>query len=227
MTKADEQYPRVTVKFAQTLDGRVATVTGDSQWISSPASRKLAHRLRREHDAVVVGIGTVLADDPMLTVRLVRGRDPLRVIVDSHLRTPLDARVLGEGAAHRTLIATTEGADQGRAKALERAGAEVLPLPTRDNRAGVDLRGLLAALGQRGVRSALVEGGAGVITSFLKEQLVDRVVVFIAPKIIGRGTDAVGDLGITRLGEAIEFSTVKVRRLGPDIVFDGLLSRHE
>jgi len=216
--------PAVTAKFAQSLDGRMATVTGDSQWISSPSSRRLAHQLRGEHDAILVGIGTVLADDPQLNVRLVKGRDPLRVIVDSRLRLPATARVLAAGAAQHTLVATTKLADAKRLRAIKRAGAEVLRLPAANSQ--VDLRALLEALAQRGIKSVLVEGGAQIITSLLKARLVDRLVVVIAPKIIGKGTEAIGDLGITRLQEALQVSQFRTRRLGPDIVFDGYLHWH-
>jgi diaminohydroxyphosphoribosylaminopyrimidine deaminase/5-amino-6-(5-phosphoribosylamino)uracil reductase len=212
--------PFVTVKFAQSLDGRIATATGDSQWISSQSSLRFAHKLRREHDAIMVGIGTVLRDDPRLTVRLVNGRNPLRVIVDSRLRLPLSARVLAEGAARHTLVAATEMAEPERVRELERLGAEVLRLPANF---GVDLAGLLAELGRRHISSVLVEGGARIVTSLLAARLVNRLVVAVAPKIIGQGTEAIGDLGISRLRDAIVFSTFKTRRLGPDIIFDGRL----
>ena len=213
--------PFVTVKIAQTLDGRIATASGDSQWISGPSSLKLAHQLRHEHDAIMVGIGTALADDPQLTVRLVNGSDPLRIVVDSKLRLPDKARVLADGAARRTLVATTDKADRERAREIERMGAEVLTLPASRSGAQVDLRALLEELRRRGIKSALVEGGSGIITSLLTARLVDRLVVVIAPKIIGRGISAIGQLNINRLRDAITFSEFKTKRLGPDIVFDG------
>ena len=225
LTRSDSYRPSVTVKFAQSLDGRIATATGDSQWISSPASLRLAHRLRREHDAILIGIETVIKDDPRLTVRLVGGNDPLRVIVDSRLRIPLTARVLKGEAARHTLIATTESADRKRRKGIESLGAEVLMLPPEVNRSTVNLAALLEELHRRGVASVLVEGGAGIITSLIAARMVDRMVIVIAPKILGKGTEAVGELGIAKLSEAITFSEFKTRRLGPDIVFDGQLSK--
>jgi diaminohydroxyphosphoribosylaminopyrimidine deaminase/5-amino-6-(5-phosphoribosylamino)uracil reductase len=228
--------PFVTVKLAETLDGRIATTTGDSQWISSSPSLRLAHRLRREHDAVMVGAGTVLADDPELTVRLVRGRSPLRVVIDGRLRIPLTARMLhGEGAS-QTLIAATEAADPGRVRELCDLGADVMIFPAdRSETTGnakpgserVDLTELLAALGRRRIASVLVEGGSGIVTSLLAARCVDRLVMIIAPKIIGGGLDAIGDLGIRKLQDAITFSSVKVRRLGPDILFDGRIEKGE
>jgi riboflavin-specific deaminase-like protein len=217
--------PVVTVKLAQSLDGRIATATGDSQWISSQSSLRLAHRLRREHDAIMVGIGTVIRDDPRLTVRLVNGPSPLRIVVDSRLRLPLTARVLTEGAARQTLIATTEMAAPERERDLGRLGAEVLRLPTRADIPGVDLAELLRELWRRRIKSVLVEGGARIVTSLLAARLVDRFVIAMAPKIIGQGTEAIGDLGIIRLRDAITFSTFKTRRLGPDIIFDGQLNK--
>jgi riboflavin-specific deaminase-like protein len=216
--------PFVTVKFAQTLDGRIATGSGDSQWISGPSSLKLAHQLRREHAAIMVGIGTVLRDDPRLTVRLVDGRDPLRVVLDSKLRLPPDARVLANGAARLTLIITTEAADLAHAAKLESLGAEILRIEPAAGGAGVDITKALEHLGRRGIESVLVEGGAATVTSLLAERLVDRLVIAIAPKIIGRGTEAVGDLGIERLKDALTFSSFKTRRLGPDIIVDARLN---
>jgi diaminohydroxyphosphoribosylaminopyrimidine deaminase/5-amino-6-(5-phosphoribosylamino)uracil reductase len=217
--------PFVTVKFAQSLDGRIATSTGDSQWISGPSSLRLAHRLRRDHDAIMVGIGTVIADDPRLTVRLVNGRDPLRIIIDTRLRIPITARVLAEGAAHRTLIVTTEMAHPRKIDEMKDLGADVLIAPYEARQSGVDLQELLAELGRRSIASVLVEGGAGIITSLIGAGSVDRLVVAVAPKIIGRGIEAIGELGITSLGDAITFSSYKTHRMGPDIIFDGRMAR--
>lgn len=221
MKTATKRAPFVTVKFAQSLDGRIATATGESKWISGSGARRFVHKLRREHDAILTGIGTVLIDDPQLTVRLVSGRDPLRIIVDSQLRIPLTARVLAGGAASGTLIVTGKSADIARAREIESLGGEVLRLPRSKDNSGIDLARLLEELGRRGIASVLVEGGRGIITSLLKAHAVDRMVVVIAPKIVGQGIDAVGDLGITKLDDAIVFLSVKTRRLGADIVFDG------
>jgi len=233
--------PFVTVKFAATLDGRIATSTGDSRWVSSRPSLRFAHELRREHDAVLVGIGTVLADDPQLTVRLVSGRNPIRVIVDSSLRIPATARVLSIAESRPVIIATTDRADLSRVPTLEGLGAEVVVLPSVLRPAspvpaeggsshavkadpehyGVDLTRLLARLGERQIASLLVEGGSEIITSVLGGRSADRVVAIIAPKIIGRGVEAIGDLGIKQLRGAITFRSIKTRRVGSDIVFDG------
>lgn len=211
--------PTVTLSYAQTLDGRIATASGSSQWISGSDSLCHAHRLRAEHDAIMVGVGTVHADDPRLTVRLVDGEDPLRVVVDSTLRIPPTAAVLAAGAASGTLLAVTERAPEDRCAAARQLGATVLCLPS--TAAGrVDLAALLAALAERGVRSVMVEGGATLITGLLREHLVHRVAVCIAPKILGRGTDAVGDLGIVELDRSLQLADVSVTTYGSDLVLD-------
>ena len=212
--------PFVTVKFAATLDGRIATKTGDSKWISSDETLKLAHQLRAEHDAILVGLGTVLADDPQLTVRLVEGRDPLRVIVDATLQIPAQARVLTDGNAKNTLIATTAAAKEEQIASLRQSGAEVIVLPVEGHTSRLNLAALLLELGRKGVKSVLVEGGSQIITSLLATKLVNRLIVVIAPKIIGRGIEAVNDLGITELSEAITFASVEISKLGSDVVFD-------
>ncbi|RKY57306.1 MAG: bifunctional diaminohydroxyphosphoribosylaminopyrimidine deaminase/5-amino-6-(5-phosphoribosylamino)uracil reductase RibD [Candidatus Latescibacterota bacterium] len=207
--------PFVTLKWAQTLDGRIATSSGDSRWITGEGARKHAHRLRAEADAVVVGVGTVLADDPQLTVRLTKGRDPLRVVLDSELRTPPTAKVLSGG---RAVLATTERASPERRKVLEEAGAEVWVLPERDGR--VDLEALLAKLAGEGRISVLVEGGREVLTSFLRRGMCDRIVIFLAPKLLGEGIDALGDLGIDRISDALSLRILRTRRFGEDICLE-------
>ena len=212
--------PAITISYAQTLDGRIATRDGTSQWISGSESLVFAHRLRAQHDAIMVGVGTVLQDNPRLTVRLAQGRDPLRVVVDSTLRTPLDAAVLADGAAHGTLIATTERAAPQQIEVVRALGAAVLVLPAMDT-AQVDLHALLGALRDRGIESIMVEGGARLITALLRQQLVNRVAVCVAPKILGAGLDAVGDLGIHALTQMITIRGVQVEQRGADFIVTG------
>jgi len=210
--------PFVTVKFAQTLDGRIATATGSSRWVSSHPSLRFAHRLRRNHDAILVGAGTVTNDDPELTVRLVRGRNPLRLVLDTLLTTPPEAKVFKDQEKARTVLIASETAPLSRRRLMEKKGIEILtPGTTTDGR--LDLRGLLVILGERQITSLLVEGGSRVITSFIKERLADELIVVVAPKIVGRGIDAVGDLGITSMTEALFFPRRRLFRLGEDVVW--------
>ena len=214
--------PFVTLKFAQSLDGRIATKTKRSQWISSPETLRLAHRLRSIHDAVLIGIGTVLADDPSLTVRHVRGKNPQRIIVDSRLRIPLTAQILNDEGADRTIVVATEGANRKKAQKIQHVGAEILWAGI-NRRGGVDMRDLLGKLGHMGITSVLVEGGSRIITSFLKERLADKIVIVVAPKLIGKGIEALGDLEIHDLKQALRISRMKMKRVGGDIVIEGYL----
>ena len=166
-----------------------------------------------------MGIGTVLADDPRLTVRLAEGSSPIRVVVDSRLRTPLSANVLAP-IAPGTLIATTPRAPESAAEALRASGAEVLRARATDD-GRVDLGDLLGRLRDRGIRSVLIEGGRAIITSTLREGLVDRLTVCIAPKVIGEGIAAIGDLNIERLREAVIFRNARFVACGEDVVFYG------
>jgi diaminohydroxyphosphoribosylaminopyrimidine deaminase / 5-amino-6-(5-phosphoribosylamino)uracil reductase len=209
--------PFVTVKYAQSLDGRIATARGDSHWISSEPSRKYAHRLRAQHDAIMVGIGTVLADDPLLTVRLVKGKNPLRIVLDSRLRIPAHAQLLQDEG--KTLIVTTETNAQKKIKTLHKQGAEVL-IAQKGQDGRVKLKALMKQLAKRSISSVLVEGGQKVITSLLKERLVNRMVLITAPLIVGKGIDGIGDLGITDLEGAIKPSSYKVSKVGEDVIFD-------
>jgi len=212
--------PWVTMKFAQTLDGRIASSNGLSRWIASPESLKLAHKLRAEHDAILAGINNVLLDNPELTLRLVKGRSPARIILDSKLRIPLDAKVLTGQDKARTLVAATPAAPKEKAAALKERGIEVLVIPA-DEEGRVDLKNLLETLGKRNISSLLVEGGGEVYTSFLKLGLVDKIVGIIAPKILGRGLDTIHDLYIDDINKALPFSFDKIYRSGKDIVVEG------
>lgn len=213
--------PPVTIHYAQTLDGRLATRTGDSQWISAEPSTRFAHGLRASHAAVMVGSGTVASDDPRLTTRLVQGPSPARIVVDSTLRLSPSAKVVTDGAAP-IMLATTDRAPTERRRVFAEAGAEVLVLPaTPDGR--VHLGALLDELGRRGLGSVLVEGGARLITALLREHRVRRLVVSIAPIIVGAGIEAVGDLDIVRLRDALAFRRASFSQVGPDVIFDGEL----
>ncbi|MEW6772153.1 MAG: bifunctional diaminohydroxyphosphoribosylaminopyrimidine deaminase/5-amino-6-(5-phosphoribosylamino)uracil reductase RibD [Bacillota bacterium] len=213
--------PFVVLKTAMSLDGKIATVTGESRWITGEAAREYVHQLRNTCDAVLVGIGTVLKDDPSLTTRLPEGgRDPVRVILDSSARMPLEARVLNQDSEAPTLVATTEVAPAERLAALRQAGAEVL-VCGRGPQVNLDL--LLAELAAREIVSVLVEGGSTVNASFLLQGLVDKVVWFIAPRIIG-GREALGPVGgsgIRHLARAIRLTETVVKQLGADLCVEG------
>lgn len=210
--------PLVVAKFAMSLDGKIATAAGESQWITGEAARGRAHELRAASDAVMVGAGTALQDDPRLTVRDPSGepadRQPLRVVVDSQGRTQPSARVF---AAPGGVLIAVAGAAPARERALRQAGADVLRFPSEDGR--VDVRALLGALGERGVTSLLVEGGGGLLASLFEGRMVDRVEAFVAPMIIG-GRDAptpVEGVGAARLADALRLGGVTVERLGEDL----------
>jgi len=207
--------PHVVLKYAQTLDGRIATRTGDSKWISGEGERRVSHALRAACDAVLVGVGTVIADDPQLTVRLVAGSSPIRVVLDSTLRLPSSANVL-DGAAS-TLLATTNRSSAQRRRDLQARGVAVRVVDAEPPW-GVSLPATLALLRAAGVQSLLVEGGAAVITSFLRARLVDRVVVGIAPTILGAGTEAVGDLSISRVAEGVRLTRRSIHAVDDDVM---------
>lgn len=206
--------PYVVLKYAQTLDGRIATAVGDSKWISGEEERAVSHGLRAACDAVMVGVGTVLHDDPLLTVRLAPGVSPLRVVLDSTLRTPSSALLLDGDPP--TVLLTTDRATEDDRQRMRATGAGIRVLPRGPG--GVDLPAGLRVLREGGVRSLMVEGGARVITSLLGAGLVDRVVVGTAPKIIGSGKEAVGDLGVLRVAEGIALRNRSVHLTADDIL---------
>ncbi|MGQ9730601.1 MAG: bifunctional diaminohydroxyphosphoribosylaminopyrimidine deaminase/5-amino-6-(5-phosphoribosylamino)uracil reductase RibD [Candidatus Zipacnadales bacterium] len=212
--------PFGVLKLAATLDGKVATASGESRWLTGPRARAYVHRLRDENDAVLVGVRTVLVDDPQLTTRRRGGRDALRIVVDSVARTPPTARVVAQESTAGCLIATTQAAPKGRIEALRAAGAEVVVLPSEEDR--VDLRALWEMLGQRGLLSVLIEGGPELAASAFRAGLVNKLLLFIAPKIIG-GNEApsvFGGKSVMRLVEAPQLDIRKVHQLGADLMVE-------
>jgi len=217
--------PLVTLKMAMTLDGKTATAAGESQWITSPEARRHAHHLRSQVDAIMVGVNTVLADDPQLTVRLGRpiACQPLRIIMDSGLRTPLTARVLSQRLRKGTLIATIRRAPNARLARLRRRGISVLTLPSE--REKVSLRACLKQLARMGINRLLIEGGSELAASALQSGVVDRLRLYIAPRLLG-GNDAKGAIGgscPSRLVRALSVSCLSVKKIGPDLMLEGTL----
>ncbi|MEW6662660.1 MAG: bifunctional diaminohydroxyphosphoribosylaminopyrimidine deaminase/5-amino-6-(5-phosphoribosylamino)uracil reductase RibD [Bacillota bacterium] len=219
------RIPFVTLKIAITLDGKIATTMGKSKWITSQLARDEVHRLRHLHDAVLTGIGTVLADDPKLNVRLEGSwRDPLRVIVDSRLRLPLTATVAASARGQPTLVATTNRHDPEHKRRLEEMGIEVAVLPSFEGR--VDLSSLMKLLGGREITSILLEGGGYLAAGALAQGIVDKIIAFIAPKIFGgmAAPGPVGELGVREVGQALSLTRMKATPVGSDLMVTGYLN---
>jgi diaminohydroxyphosphoribosylaminopyrimidine deaminase/5-amino-6-(5-phosphoribosylamino)uracil reductase len=221
--------PFVTAKFAISLDGKIATRKGDSRWISSSEARKYVHSLRYTSDAIMAGVNTVLADDPHLTTRCCGGRggtarkQPLRVVVDGEGRTPLTAQVFKQPG--KTLLALGRKTTPEERAAFARAGAEILELPA--TKGLVDLERLMAALGEQKVTSVLVEGGGILFGSLFDRGLVDKVIVFIAPIIIGgaEARTAVAGSGVDKVADSFRLERVKVEKFGDDLAVSGYVAR--
>lgn len=215
--------PFVILKSAVSLDGKIATKTGDTRWITNEKSRRFLHRLRDQVDGILVGIGTILADDPKLTTRLYgrKGKDPIRVIVDSTLRIPLHAKAINRESHGTTIIVTTEFAQKEKISQLENLGANVLVTNSKDNR--VDLNELMSELGKLEITSLLIEGGAEVNASSLENRIVDKVLFFYAPKIIGGvgAVSVVGGEGAESLNDAVLLEHIRVRKFENDILVEG------
>ena len=219
--------PFITAKFAVSLDGKIATKHGDSKWITGEQARKYVHGLRYISDAIMVGVNTVLADNPQLTTRFggVGGtarKQPLRVIVDSKGRTPLTAKVFDEPG--KTLLALGKQAVQEKKAAFTRLGAELLELPSTEGL--VDLEKLLKALGERGITSILVEGGEALLGSLFDHGLVDKIIAFISPIIIGgKGAKTpVGGKGVDRVIDSLRLERVNIERLGDEVMVSGYVA---
>ena len=218
-----KKIPFVTAKFACTLDGKISTVTGESQWISCEESRNFVHRLRDVNDGILVGVGTILADNPSLTTRIDNGKNPVRIVVDSLARTPINSKFLNDGAA-KNIIAVTENAPADKISALQNLGAEIIFC---GNSQQVDLKILMAELARREITSVLLEGGGTLNFSMFRAGLIDKVFAFVAPKIIG-GKNAltpVEGAGVEKLSDAVQLENLTAEKIGTDILICGYLRR--
>jgi len=217
--------PFVTLKVAMSLDGKIAASSGESKWITGEAARRYVHQLRDRYDAILVGVGTILADNPSLDTRLQngKGKNPVRIVVDSTLRTPLNSKIFKRHSPARVILATTKSASSNRLKAFLARGAEVMVIAGEGPMVSLDR--LMKELGQQEITSILIEGGAKVNASALEEGIIDKVVWFIAPKIIGgeKAPGPVGGLGIDRLAAAKSLDRITVKRIEEDICIEGYL----
>ena len=218
--------PFCTLKTAMTLDGKIATVENASKWISCEDSRKLVHELRHKYSAVMVGINTVLYDDPLLNTRRIRkkSKDPLKVIVDSSGKIPMDAKVL-EMNPNLVILATTDKIDRKKKRDLERLGVQVIVCPLKEER--VDLKTLMFSLGKMDIDSVLLEGGSTIAFSALSSGIVDKIISFVAPKIIGGAVapSPVGGKGLPSMEDAIGVTGWSFRKVGADIMIEGYINK--
>lgn len=214
--------PFVTLKMAQSLDGKIATKTGDSKWISSDASRRFVHKLRQQADAVTVGIGTVIKDNPLLTNRLASGQ-PLKIIIDSKLDTPLNSRIFSKQSPAKTIIVTTNLASKDKIKKFLRKNIEILPVNSKNGR--INLRALFKTLANRGIINIIIEGGGELSASALEYGIVDKILFFTTPKIIGGrcAKTAVEGEGASKVSKALNIKNMEVKKIGSDFLFEGTL----
>jgi diaminohydroxyphosphoribosylaminopyrimidine deaminase/5-amino-6-(5-phosphoribosylamino)uracil reductase len=216
--------PFVILKAAQTLDGKIATHERDSKWITGPGARTYVHELRARSGAVLIGVGTALADDPMLTARTAKPapRQPIRLVLDPWLRLSVESALAKSASHFPTIVICRKEADEDRAKNLYLCGIEILRW-SADTDDRIELTSLLDELGKRGIVSILVEGGAETHAGFLESKLANRVMWFIAPKLVGgrQAPSTVGGHGIARMDDAIRVDALRVRRFGPDLLLDG------
>ncbi|PKQ61460.1 riboflavin biosynthesis protein RibD [Labilibaculum filiforme] len=223
------KVPYVVLKTAMTLDGKIASKTGDSRWVSNEMSRAHVHQIRNELAGILVGVDTVIADDPMLTTRLKKGegRNPVRIVVDSTARIPLHSKIVNTPSQAKTIVAVTEKADSIKLKQIEELGNTVLVTKSRNGR--VDLSDLMRQLGVSGIDGILLEGGATLNFAALEAGIVDEVISFIAPKIIGgaNSKSPVGGEGIEWMKDAIELESIKIEQLGNDLLLTGKIKKNK
>jgi diaminohydroxyphosphoribosylaminopyrimidine deaminase/5-amino-6-(5-phosphoribosylamino)uracil reductase len=212
--------PFVTLKIAQTLDGKIALPNGQSKWITGESSRKKVHRIRAEHDAILTGIGTILADDPELTVRSGQKINPKRIVLDTQLRIPDRAKVIRQPDPERTVLVVGPDAPKSRCAWMQSLGVTVWTIGC-DSDGRIDLDLFMKKAGEEGLTSILVEGGGAVFTGFWNSGEVDRVTCFIAPTLFGGGLSPFGDLGVENPPDSPRFRDVRWRRCGEDMLFEG------
>jgi len=214
--------PFVTLKLASSLDGKIAVASGDSRWISGEESRRTVHRLRNQQDAVLVGAGTVLTDDPQLTCRIAGGRDPWRIVLDPRLRIPLSARIFQASGNGKTVIVTSRGSGAGKAREIEALGAQVWRFTLHADR--IRWRSLLQKLGAMGIVSVMIEGGATTAAWALRDKVVDKILFFYAAKILGGDArDMIDSLGLKRVSQAIRVHQLEMEQSGDDFLLAGYL----
>ncbi|MBS3105752.1 bifunctional diaminohydroxyphosphoribosylaminopyrimidine deaminase/5-amino-6-(5-phosphoribosylamino)uracil reductase RibD [Candidatus Woesearchaeota archaeon] len=211
--------PFVILKVAMSVDGKIATSTGDSKYITSKEARTYVHQLRSDVDAVMIGLNTLLRDNPELTPRLVKGKDPMKIVVDSSLKIPKSCNLMKDPA--KLIIATTSKAPKNAVKKLQQKGINVIV--TKSKNGMVELQDLMKQLGKHEITSVMIEGGSQLNSSAIKEGIVDRVLIFTAPKIIGNGIGAIGSLGIKKINNAINLKNPLTRKIGKDLLIEGYL----
>jgi len=217
------KLPFVTLKLAQTLDGKIATSQGMSKYITSLKSQRRVHWLRSGVDAVMVGVGTVLQDDPRLTVRHIKGRNPLRIVLDSKGRTPSQAKVLFPDGD--SIIMTTSQASPSWREEMEKEGAEIWEIFS-DGDGRIDLREALKVAGNKGITSLMIEGGREVFTSALRADIADKLLVFLSPKVMGEGMGGFGDLGVRELSSLYRLYNMRAQRMGEDLLITAYVHRN-
>lgn len=221
------RMPFVVMKIAMSLDGKIATSTGDSKWISCEESRKAVHKLRNQYSGILVGVNTVIKDNPLLNTRNISGntRNPIRIVVDSTARIPLGAKIINTPEIAQSIIAVTDKAPAGKLIQLQKKGAQVIVCPTQNSR--VDLKFLMLELAKQNIDGILLEGGGTLNFEALRQGIVDKVTAFIAPKILGgdRALTPVEGAGISLVANAVELENLKTVQCGQDIMLEGYLKR--
>jgi diaminohydroxyphosphoribosylaminopyrimidine deaminase / 5-amino-6-(5-phosphoribosylamino)uracil reductase len=223
ITRITRGRPMGILKLAMSLDGRIAAADGDSRWISSEASRELVHRWRRECDALIVGAGTVIADNPRLTCRIAGGRDPVRVVIDARLRTSPTARVYRQRSKAPTILVTTQANLADAQQRFERRGVEVISVASHGDE--IELGRLMLEFGHRGWCRVLIEGGANLAGSALSGGIVDRVAFFVAPKILGAGLSAIESMKSHGMSDALALADLTARMIGDDCLLEARVAR--